>query len=177
MVVPDPGMKIRKNTMTDKTEIVRRHVEAVTQMLLGNRTLMPGAMIVAGEVTGGDGPIILAQMAKAVSKDIVFLAFGDTASGYALVEITIVAKRNGICHVQPGCRLYLSPAGARALILPQPHVRGHFRLAPGELIQIERKPDDIANGVTRAEARLAKLANSGVELGGRAAVNTYSTAA
>lgn len=176
MVVPDPGMKIRKNTMTDKTEIVRRHVEAVTQMLLGNRTLMPGAMVVAGEVTGGDGPIVLAQMAQSIGKDIVFLAFGDTESGYALVDITIVAVRNGICHVQPGCRLYLSKAGARAIILPQPHVRGHFRLAPSELVQRERKPDDIANGVARAEAQLAHLVDHGVQLGGRAVINTYPMA-
>ena len=173
MVVPDPGMKIRKNTMTDKTEIVRRHVEAVTQMLLGNRTLMPGAMIVAGEMTGGDGPMVLAQMAQAIGKDIVFLAFSDTESGYALAAITTVAVRDGICHVQPGCSLYLSKAGARAIILPQSHVRGHFRLAPGELIQRERKPDDVENGVARAEARLAHLVNYGVQLGGRAVINTY----
>nr|WP_314472213.1 hypothetical protein [uncultured Sphingomonas sp.] len=53
----------------ENTEIVRRHVEAVTQMLLGNRTLQPGAMIIAGELTDGSGRMALAQMADALGKD------------------------------------------------------------------------------------------------------------
>ncbi len=112
MVVPDPGMKIRKNIMNDTTDIVRRHVEAVTAMLLGNRILQPGAMIVAGELTGADGPVALGRLATAMGKDIVFLAFGDTADGYRLTDIAIVAMRAGICHVQMGCRLYLPATGA-----------------------------------------------------------------
>lgn len=161
----------------EKTEIVRRHVEAVTQMLLGNRTLQPGAMIIAGELTGGNGPISIARMAHASSKDIVFLAFGDTASGYALTDIFIVAVRNGICHVQPGCRLYLSTTGARAMILPQPNVRGHFRLSPGELIHLDRKPTDTENGVVRASARMNILIERGVQLDSRAVINTFPLAA
>ena len=161
----------------DKTDIVRRHVEAVTQLLLGNRTLKPGAMIIAGEVAGDDGPIALARMAQAVGKDIVFLAFGDTATGYGLTEVMIGAVRNGICHVQPGCHLYLLKAGTRAMILPQPHVRGFFRLSPGELIQVDRKPTDVEDGVARAAARLARLVAQGVDLDGRAVINTYPLAA
>ncbi len=70
MVIPELGMKMRKNAMTaENTEIVRRHVEAVTQMLLGNRTLQPGAMIIAGELTDGSGRMALAQMADALGKD------------------------------------------------------------------------------------------------------------
>lgn len=178
MVVPDPGMKMRKNIMTiDKIEIVRRHVEAVTELLLGNRMLKPGAMIIAGELTGGDGTIALGQLAQAMGKDIAFLAFGDTADGYRLNDVSIVAVRNGICHVQPGCRLYLPKAGVRATILPQPHVRGHFRLSPGELIQVDRKPADVEDGVARAATRLARLVAQGVNLDGRAIINTYPLAA
>ncbi len=173
MVVPDPGMKIRKNIMTDTTDIVRRHVEAVTAMLLGNRILQPGAMIVAGELTGADGPVALARLATAMGRDIVFLAFGDTADGYRLTDVAIVAMRGGICHVQMGCRLYLPATGARAVILPQSHVRGHFRLSPGELLQIDRKPVDVEDGVARAAARLATLVERGVKLDGRAVINTY----
>jgi hypothetical protein len=177
MVVPDPGMKIRKNIMTNKTDIVRHHVEAVTKMLLGNRTLKPGAMIIAGEVTSSDGTIALGQMAMALGKDIVFLAFGDTATGYGLIDIATAAVRGGICHVQAGCHLYLPKAGTRAMILPQPHVRGHFRLSPGELIQIDRKPADVEDGVARATARLARLVAQGVDLDGRAVIKTYPLAA
>ncbi len=159
--------------MTYQTTIVRRHVEAVTAMLLGNRILQPGAMIVAGELTGADGPIALGRLATAMGRDIVFLAFGDTADGYRLTDIAIVAMRGGICHVQMGCRLYLPKAGNRAVMLPQSHVRGHFRLSPGELLQIDRKPADVDDGVTRAAARLATLVEDGVKLDGRAVINTY----
>jgi hypothetical protein len=177
-MVPDPGMKIRKNTMTiDKTEIVRRHIEAATHMLLGNRTLQPGAMIIAGELTGMDGQIALAQLAKRLGKDLVFLTFADTADGYCLTDISIVAVRYGICHAQMGCRVYLPKSCARAVILPQAHVRGFFRLAPGELLHIDRKPANIEDGVARAAARLAKLVARGVHLDGRAVINTYPLAA
>lgn len=177
-MVPDPGMKIRKNTMTiDKTEIVRRHVAAVTQMLVGNRTLQPGAMIIAGEMAGIEGRLALARLAETSGKDIVFLGFADSAEGYGLTNISIVAARDGICHGQTDCRLYLSKTGARAVILPQPHVRGLFRLSPNELLHIDRKPADVEDGVARATARLAKLVERGVQLDGRAVINTYPLAA
>jgi hypothetical protein len=178
MVIPDLGMKMRKNAMTaENTEIVRRHVEAVTQMLLGNRTLQPGAMIVAGELTDESGRMALAQMADALGKDLVFLAFGDTADGYGLTDVAIVALRNGVCHARLGCRFYLPRTGARAVILPKPNVRGHFRLAPGELMHVDRKPADSEDGVVRATARLAQLVERGVDLDGRAIINTYPVAA
>ena len=63
--------------------------------------------------------------------------------------------------------LYLPKPGARAVILPESHVRGPLRLSPGELVHIDRKPVDIEDGVARAGARLAKLIKSGVHLGGR----------
>jgi hypothetical protein len=177
-MVPDPGMKIRKNTMTiDKTEIVRRHIEAATQMLLGNRTLKPGALIIAGELTGIEGRLALARLAETSGKDIVFLGFADTADGYGLTNISIVAARDGICHGQTDCQMYLPKTGARAVILPQPHVRGFFRLSPGELIHVDRKPADVEEGVARAAVRLATLVARGVHLEGRAVINTYPSPA
>ncbi|MDF2496105.1 hypothetical protein [Sphingomonas sp.] len=157
----------------ENTEIVRRHVEAATQMLLGNGTLRPGAMIIAGETDGGEGRLALAHMAKASGKDVIFLAFKETEGGYRLIDMMIAAVRSGICHLQTGCQLYLSKAGARAVILPQAHVRGHFRLSPGELVHLNRKPADIADGIRRAGARLARLTQCGVELNGRVVITTY----
>nr|WP_314472535.1 hypothetical protein [uncultured Sphingomonas sp.] len=63
------------------------------------------------------------------------------------------------------------------MLLPKPNVRGHFRLAPGELMHVDRKPADIEDGVVRATARLAQLVERGVDLDGRAIINTYPVAA
>ena len=63
--------------------------------------------------------------------------------------------RDGRCHIQSGCRLWLSKSGNRALIFPQAHVRGHFRLAPREIVHIDNKPaDDLSEGIERARAWL-----------------------
>ncbi|RDE05972.1 hypothetical protein [Sphingomonas aracearum] len=141
--------------------------------------LAPGVAVAALGVTTAEAVALIdhGQMAQALGKDIIFIACGDTETGYGLTEVMIAAVRNGICHVQSGCSLYLPKAGARAVILPQPHVRGHFRLAPGELIQIDRKPADVEDGVARAGARMARLVAHGVDLDGRAVINTYPLAA
>jgi len=110
-VVPDPGMKLEKNTMTtDETAIVCRHTEAVTKMLIGNRIMKPGAAILVGEHGGIEGRMRLAAYADAVGIDLVFLNFADTAEGYRL-DISVVAPRGGICHGQTDCQLYLSMGG------------------------------------------------------------------
>ncbi|MEH3104983.1 MAG: hypothetical protein PGN12_13895 [Sphingomonas phyllosphaerae] len=63
--------------------------------------------------------------------------------------------RDGRCHIQSGCRLWLSKAGSRGLILPQAHVRGYFRLAPREIVHIDSKlADDLSDGIERASAWL-----------------------
>jgi hypothetical protein len=161
----------------NKIETVRRHVPAVTQMLLCNRTMKPGAAIIAGDAVGIEGRLALAHQANVSGHDLVYLHFGDTPIGYGLTNISIVVARDGICLGQTDCRLYLPKAGARAMILPQAHVRGLFRLSPGELLHIDRKPADAEDGIARARARLAKLVARGVSVVGRAEINTYAQAA
>jgi hypothetical protein len=153
-------------------ETVRRHVAAVTQMLLCNRTMKPGAAIIAGDAVGIEGRLALADQANVSGYDLVYLHFGDTPIGYGLTNISIVVARDGICLGQTDCRLYLPKVGARAMILPQAHVRGPFRLSPGELLHIDRKPADAEDGIGRARARLAKLVARGVSVVGRAEMNT-----
>ncbi len=160
-----------------KIETVRRHVAAVTHMLLCNRTMKPGAAIIAGDALGIEGRLALARQANVSGHDLVYLHFGDTAEGYGLTTISIVVARDGICLGQTDCRLYLPKAGARAMILPQAHVRGLFRLSPGELLHIDRKPADAEDGIARARTRLAKLVSRGVSVVGRAEINTYAHAA
>ena len=160
-----------------RIETVRRHVAAVTQMLLCNRTMKPGAAIIAGDAVGIEGRLALARQANVSGHDLVYLHFSDTPIGYGLTNISIVVARDGICLGQTDCRLYLPKAGARAMILPQAHVRGLFRLSPGELLHIDRKPADAEDGIARARARLAKLVARGVSVVGRADINTYAHAA
>jgi hypothetical protein len=43
------------------------------------------------------------------------------------------------------------------MILPQAHVRGHFRLAPREIVHIDGKPaDNLSEGIERASTWLTR---------------------
>jgi len=162
---------------TDKTAIIRRHTEAVAQMLVGSRTMKPGAAIVAGELGGVEGRMRIGAIAHSSGNDLVYLDFADGEDGYRPTSITLCAVRDGICHLQTDCRLYLSRGGSRAIILPQLGIRKAYRLAPGELIQLSNQPADRDEGIARAEARLTKLVARGVAFADRAAVRTRPLAA
>lgn len=159
------------------TKIVRKHVEAVIKMLLGNRRMKPGTAILGGLPLDIDARIGLGEHAIASKTDIVHLAFGDRGPRFALTEITTFAPRDIGCFIQQGCRLWLPMSGNRALILPKPHVPGHFRLSPRELLHINRKPSDIEEGIARAKLRLARCASDGVELSDQAAITELPVAA
>lgn len=162
---------------TDKSTIARRHTEAVAQMLIGSRTMEPGAAILAGELGGAEGRLRMGAIANSSGNDLVYLDFTDGEAGYQLTGITLCAVRDGICHLQTDCRLYLSRGGSRAIILPQPGIRKAYRLVPGELIQLSNQPADRDEGIARAEARLAKLVARGTIFTDRAAVRTRPLAA
>ncbi|MEN2786756.1 hypothetical protein ACFOKI_01345 [Sphingomonas qilianensis] len=162
---------------TDQITIVRKHTAAVTSMLLGSRLLKPGTAITAGDQLDIAGRLQIAQVAREADADLVHLQFADTADGFCLSSIFIVMVRNGLCFGQPSCRLYLSKFGSRAVLLPQANVRGHFRLAPGEIIHVERKPDDVEAGIARAEAQVRKLVARGVCVAGQFEVTEIPLAA
>ncbi|WP_342657214.1 hypothetical protein NPJ82_09750 [Sphingomonas sp. NY01] len=162
---------------TDKTAIIRCYTEAVAQMLVGSRAMKPGAAILAGEMGGAEGRRRMGAIAHSSGNDLVYLDFADGEDGYHLTDITLCAVRDGICHLQTDCRLYLSRNGSRAIILPQPGIRKAYRLAPGELIQMSSQPADRDEGIARAEVRLTKLVARGVAFADRAAVRTRSLAA
>jgi hypothetical protein len=177
-MVPDPGMKMEKTTMTtDKTAIIRRYTEAVAKLLVGDRAMKPGAAILAGELGGAEGRLRMGAIAHSSGNDLVYLDFAGGENGYRPTGITLCAVRDGICHLQTDCRLYLSRGGSRAIILPQPGIPKTYRLAPGELIQMSSQPADRDEGIVRAEARLTKLVARGVAFADRAAVRTPSLAA
>ncbi len=148
--------------MTTDTIIIRQHVAAISAMLLGNRRMKNGVTILAGEPLDMNGRLEVGLMAKQTNNDIIHLEFGDAADGtHVLSGINIMAPRDIAVYIQTECRLWLSRSGTRAIILPRPEVRGHFRLSPRELIHVDSKPADIEEGIRRAEDRLRKLVTRG----------------
>lgn len=129
---------------------------AVVRLLLGTRKLKPGVAITAGDPLDIDGRIRLGRQAVDTGTDLVHLEY-LTGPNPALTRVTLFLPRNGRCHIQTGCRLWLSQSGNRGVIVPQPHVRGHFRLAPGEIVHVDREPaDDLNDGIERASVWLAR---------------------
>lgn len=134
--------------------IIRTQTTAVTRLLLGRGKLGNGAIISAGDRLGMERRIALGQAAVASNTDLVHLEFGYDAHGdYRPRGIVLILPRDGQVYIQTDCQLYVGKPGSRALILPQPHVRGAFRLAKHELIHQPGKPANPATGIARA-ARL-----------------------
>lgn len=133
---------------------------AVVRLLLGTRKLKPGVAVTAGDPLDIDGRIRLGRQAVDTDTDLMHLEFLAGANP-ALTGVTLVLPRNGRCHIQTQCRLWLSQSGNRGVIVPQPHVRGHFRLAPGEIVHVDREPaDDLNDGIERASVWLARQVTS-----------------
>lgn len=160
-MIPMLGRK-RGRDMTNTTAI-RQHVAAVTRLLLGKQTMQLGVAILGGEPLKSESRLELARMAAESRTDLVHLEFG-TAEDDALeiVGINLVAPREARCYFHTGCRLWLGASARRALILPQCHIRGHFRLTADELIHVDGKPaNGYGSGMLRASTRVHDLARRG----------------
>lgn len=140
------------NTPTFEAAVTR----AVVKLLLGNRKLKPGVAITGGDPLEIEDQIKMGRHAVETDADVLHLEY-RTGSNPALTGITMFLPRDGRCHIQSGCRLWVSKAGNRGLILPQDHVRGHFRLAPREIVHIDGKPAaDLSEGIERASTWLTR---------------------
>lgn len=129
---------------------------AVVKLLLGTRKLKPGIVITGGDPLEIEDQIKMGRHAVETDADVLHLEYRDRPTP-ALTGITMFLPRDGRCHIQRGCRLWLSKSGNRGLILPQAHVRGHFRLAPREIVHIDGKPaDDLSEGIERASTWLTR---------------------
>lgn len=152
---PDAGMKQGDRMMTTTTHEAAV-TRAIVKLLLGNRKLKPGVVITGGDPLGIEDKIEMGRHAVETSSDLLHLEFCNRPTP-ALTGIALFLPRDGRCHIQSGCRLWLSKAGSRGLILPQAHVRGHFRLAPREIMHIDGKPaDDLSDGIERASTWLTR---------------------
>lgn len=154
---------------TQSNIIIRKHVEAIVALTLGNRRMKSSLAILAGEPMDMAAHVQLAQLGAMSHTDSLYVEFdGVDTPTPVMTGITIIAPRDMVCHIQTGCQLYLSKSGTRAVLLPKDNVRGLFRAAPGEIIHIDRKPIDAEAGILRAQTALRKLVMRGVDVRDRA---------
>jgi hypothetical protein len=151
-----------------QTAHVRAHVAAVSKLLLGDKVMSPSLMILAGDSLN---PLVRLEFGRTAVEsrvDLIYLAFVvDEAGVPVMTAIDLFLPRDTICYAWTGCRLSLLPAQSRAVIAPKDEVRGHFKVLPGEVVQVRSKPGPLAAGVNRAAERIAALVRSGVNLEGQ----------
>jgi hypothetical protein len=152
-------MKQGSKTMTMTNDAFETAcTKAVARLLLGNRRLKEGIVLTGGNRLDLDGKVRLARQARASGTDVLHLEYGTDDDGrYGLTGMIVFMVRGDICHIQTQCRLFLAKGGTRGVVLPQPGARGHYRLAPGEILHIDGKPaGDVTDGMARADAWLAR---------------------
>lgn len=159
------------NTNAAATDHMRRHVTAITRMLLGKAVMASGLAMTAGEVLNDVGVLRIAELAHASGKDIIHLDFTLGGETTVLRDIIIAALRADGCHVHRGCRLAQRPDDRFAVLLPNPLARGHFRVARDEIIHVHSKPAAlVGEGVDYAARRLARLVHDDVDVRGQIVV-------
>lgn len=155
--------------MTDATTaIIRRHVEAITHMLIGDRPLEPGLAITAGQTLQPHGVAELARVAVLSNMDFIHLDFSVDGQCATLNGILVVAPRDQRCFVYTNCRLSQTPGARHAVILPADDARGHFKILPGEIVHMPHKPHELLyEGLRFADDRLQALVREGVKVDGQ----------
>lgn len=163
----------RDQTMTDTiTTIMRRHVEAITHMLLADRVMKPGLAITAGQILDPAGIWRIEQLARESNNDLIHLDFEIRGETVTLRDIIIAAPRDFQSFVYTGCRLAQRRGDRRAVILPRAGGRGHFRVQPREIVHIKSQPDSLmTSGVAFAAERLAALVSRGAKVDGQIVVH------
>lgn len=142
---------------------IHAYTKAVIHLLLGNRRIGRGVAVVAGGPLDMETRVGLARTAGVSDTDVVFLEFDTNADGeFGITGVNVLVPRGGACYLQTGCQFWLGETGNRAVILPNLGSRGHFRLAPREIIHVDGKPaDDPSAGIARAAAWLKRRVASG----------------
>lgn len=147
-------------TIEAENQIMRRHLDAVHQMLLNGKELRSGLSLIAGDRRSPDNFLQVAIAAKDSDEDVIHLGFERIFGEYRFVEMTLYLPRNGATHVISGCRLYVGAANGRALILPPIGKKGSFRAKVNEIVHLRQMPSDRHGGMQRASQRLEELLRS-----------------
>lgn len=144
---------------------IRAHVAAVAKLALGDKVIKPSMAIIAGEPLDAVGRLKLCEMATETQIDIIHLEFAVEGDGMPVMAgINLVLPRDAVGYISTDCRLSLLPGQSRAVIAPRDEARGHFKILPGEIVQVDSKPLALTAGIARAEQRLATLVRDGVDV-------------
>lgn len=150
------------------TETIRRHVTAITSMLLGRKKLMPGLAIAAGQLLNDAGLIHISKAVHQADSDLIHIDFAVDGDTVTLREIILAMPRDGAVHIVRRCRLAQRPEDRHAMLLPDPRCRGQFRVAPDEIIHMGQVWSGLAGeGVKFAGRRLAQLVRDGADVDGQ----------
>jgi len=158
----------------DQTAHVRAHVAAVSKLLLGNKTMNPGLMILAGDPLSALNRIEFGRTAVEAQVDLVYLEFTIGEDGAPVMTgIIVMLPRDTFCYVSTGCRLSLVLGRVRAVIVPQDGADSHFKVLAGEILQVRSRPASLEAGCDRAAAKLAMLVRDGTDLGNQVVLQTW----
>jgi len=157
-----------------QTAHVRAHVAAVSKLLLGDKVMSPSLMILAGDPLNPPVRLEFGRTAVESRVDLIYLEFVvDDAGVPVMSAIDMFLPRDTICYAWTGCRLSLLPGKPRAVIAPKNEVRGHFKVLPGEVVQVRSKPAALVAGMDRAAERVAALVRDGVDLKGQVVLREH----
>ena len=149
----------------DQTAQVRAHVAAVAKLVLCDKVIKPSMSIIAGEPLDTLGRLKLGEMATATQIDIIHLEFAIDGDGDPVMTgINLALPREMFCFTWSDCKLSLLPGQTRAVIAPKEEVPGHFKILPGEIVQVKSKPHALTAGIARATQRLTALVRDGVDV-------------
>jgi len=158
----------------DQTAHVRAHVAAVSKLLLGNKIMNPGLMIMAGDRLDHSQQIAFGHTAVKAQVDLIYLEFAVGEDDVPVMTgITVMLPRDTVCYVSTGCRLSLVPGKARVVIVPQDVAQSHFKVLPGEIVQVRGRPASLVAGCNRADAKLAALVRDGAKVGSQVNLQTW----
>ena len=158
----------------DQTAHVRAHVAAVSKLLLGNKIMNPGLMIVAGDPLDHSQQIAFGRTAVEAQVDLIYLEFAVGEDDVPVMTgITVMLPRDTVCYVSTRCRLSLIPGKARAVIVPQDGAQSHFKVLPGEIVQVRGRPASLVAGCDRAATKLAVLVRDGADVTGQVTLRDH----
>lgn len=158
----------------DQTAHVRAHVAAVSKLLLANKTMNPGLMILAGDPLDHSQRIAFGRTAVETQVDLVYLEFTISDDDVpAMTGINLMLPRDAICHAWTGCRLSLVPGKIRAVIVPKEGANFHFKALAGEILQVRGRPKSLVTGCDRAAAKLAVFVRDGVDVAGQVVLRDH----
>lgn len=158
----------------DQTAHVRAHVAAVSKLLLANKTMNPGLMILAGDPLDPSQRIAFGRTAVEAQVDLVYLEFTISDDGVPkMTGMNLMLPRDTIWHAWTGCRLSLVPGKTRAVIVPKEGANFHFKALAGEILQVRGRSASLASGRDRAATKLAALVRNGVDLTNQVVLQTW----